>query len=68
MFTCTFKNHASAIAPEGRCLEPAYDTNEVILFKEEHVVRPVTVTTPFFRARVRRSSAVELIAIATIAI
>ena len=66
MFTCTFKDHASAIASEGRCLEPAYNANEVILFKEKHVVRPVTVTTPFFRARVRRSSVVELIVIVTI--
>ena len=56
MFTCTFKDHTSAyaIAPEGRCLETPHSTNEeVILPEKKHVIHPVAVTTPFFRARVR---------------
>ena len=68
MFTRTPQNNTSAVASEGRCLKPAHSTNEVILFEEEHVVHPVTVTTSLFWAQVRRSSVMELIAIVTIII
>ena len=46
MLTCTLQDHASAIASEGRCLEPAYSANEVIFLKEENVVHPATMATP----------------------
>ena len=65
MFTCTLQDHASAVASESRRLEPPYGAHEVILSKQEHIIHPVAVATPFFRARVRRSSVVELIAIVT---
>ena len=72
MFTCAFKNHASAIASEGRCLEPPYSAwgvlLEVFLLEKQNVVHPIAVTTAYRRAWVRRSSVLKLIVIVTIVI
>ena len=36
MFTCTLQDHASAVAPEGRCLEPPYNAHEVIVLEKKY--------------------------------
>ena len=70
MFTCTLQNHTSSVASEDRCLEPPYSAwgvlLEVFLLEKQHVVHLVAVTTPYLRARVRRSSIVELVVIGLI--